>query len=123
MDNEDKSAKAKAMIHENALRGGFDNSPLVSTVHSITCPNCKNKQNLVLLEYLKTGRFEIGNAECFEALITEGIINLLEKEIWTPIVVRPICKQCGCTFELKMINIEYLKAIIERSQASKTMYA
>ena len=123
MGNEERPARLKEIIMENARKGAFDNSPLLSTAHPVTCPNCKYRQSIVLLEYLKTGEFEIGKAEQMEVLITEGIIDFLEKETWTPIVVRPVCKGCGSTLEVKMVNIEYLRAIIDRPKASKTMYA
>ena len=123
MGNEESPARLKEIIMENARKGTFDNSPLLSTAHPVTCPNCKYRQSIVLLEYLKTGEFEIGKAEQMEVLITEGIMDILEKETFTPIVARPVCKGCGSPLEVKLVNFEYLKAIIDRPKVSKTMYA
>ena len=123
MGNGDELAQVKGMIVEHARKGAFDSSPLIRTAHPVPCPSCKGTQSVVLLEYLKTGDFEIGKAEQVDVFITEGIINFLEHETHTPIVVRPVCKGCGSPLEVKLVNVEYLQVIIDRPTSSNTMYA
>ena len=113
----------REVIIEGARSGAFDKSPLVNTAHPVLCPKCKHRQSIVLLKYLLTGEFEIGKAEQIEVLITEGVIDFLEKETFTPIVVRPICEGCGASFDVKLVNVEYLKVIIDRPNVSNTLYA
>jgi len=123
MSNEERPAQLKEMILENARKGAFDNSPLLSTAHSVTCPNCKYRRSIVLLEYLKTGEFEVGKTEQIEALNPLGTMLLAEKETFTPIIVRPVCKDCSSSYEVRIVSAEYLKEILARPQVYKSMYA
>lgn len=123
MGNEERPAQLKDIIVENARKGAFDDSPLLSAVHFVACQNCRHRQRIVLLEHLKTGEFEIGKAEQMDVLTTIGIMDFVEKETFTPIIMRLTCDRCGFTFEVKLVNFEYLKTIIDRPKASRTMYA
>lgn len=76
-----------------------------------------------MLEYLRTGRFEIGKAEQIEVLNTAGIMLFVEKETFTPIIVKPVCKGCGSPNEVGLVSAEYLREIIDRPDVLKTMYA
>lgn len=108
---------------ENARKGAFDSSPLLSTVHYVICPNCKFRQSVVLLEYLRTGKFKIGKTEQIEVQNMEGTMLFTERETFTPIVVRHVCKECSSPNEVKLVSAEYLKEIIDRPEVPKTMYA
>jgi len=112
----------KAIIVENARKGVFDSSPLISASHKVTCPNCSHSQNIVLIEYLKKGEFKLGKTEEIEAIVTEGIESFLEKEKFTPIVAMSVCDECNSPIEVRIINVEYLQTIIDRPKVSKTMY-
>jgi len=121
--SEEKPPLSKEIIMEYARKGAFDNSPLLSTSHAATCPNCRCRPNLVPLEYLKTGEFEIGKTEQIEVFNLLGIMLLAEKETFTPIIVRPICKHCSSSYEVRIVSAEYLKEILARPQVYKSMYA
>lgn len=123
MGSEEKPLLSKEMVMEQARKGAFDNNPLLSTVHTVTCPNCKCRESLVPLEYLKIGEFEIGRAEQIEVLNTEGAFLFVEKETFTPIIVKPVCKGCGSPYEVKLVSAEYLKEILDRPEVLKSMYA
>lgn len=123
MGSEEKPTLSKEMIMEHARKGAFDSSPLLSTFHAVNCPNCKCKNSVVLLEYLKIGEFEIGKVEQIEVLNTEGAFLFVEKETFTPIIVKPICKGCSSPYEVKLVSSEYLKEIVDRPRVSKSMYS
>jgi hypothetical protein len=123
MGSEEKPPLSKEIIMGHARKGAFDNSPLICTVHVVTCPNCRCKKSLLLLEYLKIGAFEIGKVEQIEVLNTEGAITFVEKEMFTPIIVRPVCHVCISQYEVRLVSSEYLKQIVDRPEASKSMYA
>ena len=123
MGDEERPPQLKEVIMENARKGVFDSSPLLSTVHYVICPNCKCRQSVVLLEYLRTGKFEMGKAEQIEVQNMEGTMLFIERETFTPIVVGHVCKECGSSNEVKLVSAEYLKEIIRKPEVSKTMYA
>jgi len=123
VDSEEKPPLSKERIMEHALKGAFDNSPLLSTFHAVTCPNCKCKKSVVLLEYLKIGEFEIGTVEQIEVLNPEGAFFFIEKETFTPIILKLVCKDCSSPYEVKLVSSEYLKEIVDGPRVSKSMYA
>ena len=100
MSSEVRPPLSKETIIENAQKGTFDSSPLLNTVHYVACPNCKCRQSVVLLEYLRTGKFEIGKAEQMEVLNTVGVMLFVERETFTPIIVSQMCKECGSLNEI-----------------------
>ena len=64
------------------------NNPLLDTVHLITCGECKYRQDVVFLGYLKLGKSDFGKAEQIEVFATQGPIEFLELEKVTPIIVK-----------------------------------
>lgn len=123
MGNEERPAQLKDIVVENARNGAFDDSPLLIAAHFVTCQNCRHRQSIVLLGHLKAGEFEIGEAKQMDVLTTMGIIDFVEKETFTPIIMKLTCDRCGLPIEVKLVNFEYLKTIIDRPKASRTMYA
>lgn len=116
------SLQLKAMIIEQARKGAFNQNPLLSTVHVVTCQSCNRRQHVVYLKYLKSGDFEVGKAEQIEVLDTSGPIGILEREKVTPIIISLLCQACGCRNEVQPVNAEYLQVILDRPQAVRAMY-
>ncbi len=47
----------------------------------------------------------------------------IENTTYTPIIIRPTCKDCGHTIEARIVTAEYLQELLVRPQPNKTMYA
>jgi len=121
--NDEEFSQLKEIIVEKSLKRIFENNPLLSTTHFVTCQKCKYMQNIIYLNFLKTGKFEIGKTEQIQAIISQGIMDVLENETVTPIIISIICDKCGFKIEVKPISVEYLKFIINRSSKTlRTMY-
>lgn len=121
-ENERSSFQLKESIIDTARKGAFDHNPLLSTAHIITCKQCKHRQSIIYLDYLKSGEFELEKAEQIEVLHTSGPIGFLEMEKVTPIVFSLLCKECGRRIEVRPVSFEYLQVVIDRPQASGAMY-
>ena len=104
---------------EKARKGIFNNNPLLSTVHVVTCQKCRHRQHIVYLNYLKSGEFELGKTEQIQILNPQGF---LETETITPIILNLNCEKCGCQIEARPISVEYLKTIIDRPETTGIMY-
>ena len=120
--NEEDLSRFKEIIIEKAQKGIFNNNPLLSTVHVVTCQKCRHRQHIVYLDYLRSGEFEFGKAEQVEILDPQGPIGFLETERITPIILSLICEKCGCQIEARPISVEYLKTIIDRPKTVGIMY-
>jgi uncharacterized protein YlaI len=121
-DNERASFQLKEIIGERARKGVLDHNPLLSTAHFVTCQQCKHRQSIVYLNYLKSGEFDLGKAQQIEVLDSSGPIGFLEMEKATPTVISLICEACGSRIEVRPFTAEYLQVIIDRPQASGAMY-
>jgi len=119
---EEELSHLKEIINDEARKGVFDNNPLLNTTHVVTCRECKHRQDIIFLEYLKSGEFELGKVQQIEVLDTSGPIGLFELEKVTPITITCICKECGCRIEVRPVSAEYLKTIIEKPKTAGTMY-
>ena len=112
----------KETIIEKARKGAFNNNPLLNTTHIVTCRECKHRQGIVFLEYLKSGEFEFGKVEQVEVFDIQGPMGFLEMENVTPIIIGLICEKCGCRIEARPISTEYLKIIIDTQKTVGIMY-
>ena len=110
------------IIVEKAQKGIFNNNPLLSTTHVVTCQKCRHRQHIVYLDYLRSGEFELGKTEQVEILDTQGPIGFLETDKITPIIPSLICEKCGCQIKTQPVSVEYLKTIIERPKTVGIMY-
>ena len=115
-------AQLKEMIMEKAQEGAFNLNPLLCTTHFITCQKCKHRQDMVFLEYLKSGEFEFGKPEQIEVVATHEPIGFLEVETVTPIIMSVVCNVCGCRIEVRPVSAEYLSLVIRKPKTSVTMY-
>lgn len=97
-------------ISNEARKGTFDRSPRLH--HRMVCEKC-GCSGKKYIEYLKEGKFEVGQAE--QVLVAyPGQYYLLsyETEKVTPIFIAMKCERCG--FEKKItdpvLTVEYLQS-------------
>ena len=121
--SEEDSSQLKETITKKAREGAFDDNPLLSAVHSVTCGGCGHRQKAVFLECLKSGEFELGKVEQVEALDTQGPTGFMDLEKVTPIILMLACEKCGRRIEARPVSAEYLRMIINRPRAAGTMIA
>jgi hypothetical protein len=121
--NDQSIAQVKATIIEEARRGAFDHNPLLSTVHTITCPHCQQPHNIVYLTYLKQGVFEVGKTQHVETLDTSGPIGIMEKQQVSPIIISLQCADCDVEMEVRPVSVEYLSVLLNRPRPSRALYA
>ena len=111
------------MIMGKAREGAFNDNPLLSAIHVISCTGCSHKQNTVFLEGLRSGEFELGKVEQVEALDTQGPTGFVEIQNATPVILKVACEKCGGQIEVRPVCAEYLRMIVNRPRAAGTMIA
>jgi len=101
---------SKKEIREEAERGVFDRNPLLVAPHEVVCNDCRHRNRVVFLEYLRSGRFEVGETEMIEvtyaAPTLTGLGHTLERT--TPLVIRIECERCGTITSCSPVSLEYL---------------
>jgi non-ribosomal peptide synthetase component E (peptide arylation enzyme) len=113
----------KKNIVEATQKGTFRHNPLLSTIHNVTCSNCRFSHQIVYLNYLKTGKFNISKPEHITVLSSFGIIDLSETQKVTPIVIHLICEKINNQIVLQPVTVEYLTAIIKQPSTLRALYA
>lgn len=95
---------------EAAERGHFDRNPLLATPHEVACGVCGSRFEVVFLDFLKAGGFELGEAEMVEVVYSAptmtGLGHNLER--MTPLIIRVTCDRCGAETSFSPISLEYL---------------
>jgi len=119
----EEGQRLKEQIVEEASKGKFDHSPLLSTPHQVTCDRCRCTFSITYLDYLKKGRFRVGRFQAIEAENPLGAFLAIEEENVTPIILELVCERCGNKIEVRPLTVEYLRIIANRSEPSKMMYA
>ena len=107
----------KQRILDEANRKTFDRNPLLNTTHQTLCKNCGARMSLIYLDYLKSGRFKLGEAKTVEALQAYASGFVYEKEQATPIIIEYKCIQCESKNEVKPVSLEYLLFTIGKSRS------
>ncbi len=107
----------KQRIVDEAKRDAFDRNPLLNTSHQAFCKNCGNRMSLIYLDYLKAGRFKLGEAKIVEVLQSYASGFSYEKEQATPIIIEIKCAQCESKIEVKPVSLEYLLFTIGKSRS------
>jgi hypothetical protein len=114
----------KAEIMNRARRGVFDRNPLLATSHELVCKACGFTQKITYLDYLKSGRFELGETRMIEVSYAAptifGLSHAVEK--MTPILMRVRCERCGTEISCSPVSVEYLLFTTTRQQKLKSMY-
>lgn len=111
-------------IIKKAKEGAFDRNPLLATPHDLVCKACGCTHRKTYLDYLKSGRFELGKTETVEVARSAPTISGLSRtaERITPIIIRVACKRCGADTAYSPISLEYLLFTVRKQWAPEHMY-
>ncbi len=114
----------KQKIMTRARRGLFDRNPLLATSHQVVCKACGFVQKITYLDYLKSGRFELGRTQMIEVSYAAptifGLGHAMEKT--TPIIVTVKCERCGTEMSCCPVSVEYLLFTAKKQEKMKSMY-
>lgn len=110
----------REQIREQAAEGFFDRNPLLSTPHQVMCKDCRHRNRVVFLEYLRSGQFEIGETKMLEVTYATpsftGLGRTIERS--TPLVFKIECRRCGTVISYSPVSLEYLLFATERRETS-----
>jgi hypothetical protein len=109
-DSDTVNLPSKEEIITQARQGVFNNNPLLVNPHEVECKNCKRKNRVIYLDFLKSGQFKIGETRKVDVLQLDnsfGGLNQIQENI-TPLILKKECKQCGTKNSWSPINLEYL---------------
>jgi len=107
----------KQRVMDAVKRNTFDKNPLLNTPHQTRCKSCGNRLSLIYLDYLKSGRFKLGEAMTVEAPQSYASGFTYENEQATPIIIEIKCAQCESKIEVKPVSLEYLLFTIGKSRS------
>ena len=115
---------SKEEIRAGAEEGVFDRNPLLTKPHEFMCKGCGCRQKIVYLDYLKSGRFELGKTEIVEVAHAAPTLTGLGRafERMTPLFIRIKCKRCGTETSYSPISLEYLLFTIRKKERSENVY-
>jgi len=123
MGSDSEEERLKELIIKEAAKGRFNNNPLLSRPHPVTCDKCRHTSNITYLDYLKRGQFRIGRPRTIETEGPLGAFMAIDEENVTPIVLELTCEHCGEVKEVEPLTVEYLMVVANRSEPSKIMFA
>lgn len=111
---------SKEKIKEKAVKGFFDRNPLISIPHEVRCKDRGYRNKVMFLDYLRSGKFEVGETKVIEvnfaAPTLTGLGQALERA--TPIKIWIKCKRCGNMIPHIPVSLEYLFFITKRGKIS-----
>ena len=114
----------KEEIINRARTGLFDRNPLLATSHQVVCKACEFTQKITYLDYLKSGKFELGKTQMIEVSYAAptifGLSHAVEKI--TPIIMTVRCERCGTEISCSPVSLEYLLFTATKQQKLKNMY-
>jgi ribosomal protein L37E len=114
----------KEEVVNSARRGVFDGNPLLATPHQVVCKACGFSQKITYLDYLKSGKFELGETRMIEVSYAAptlfGLSHAMEKR--TPIIMTARCERCGTEISCSPVSLEYLLFTATKQQKLKNMY-
>lgn len=118
------SRVSKEAIVAQARKGVYDENPLMTAPHEVPCKNCGHAQQVIYLEHLKDGRFELGETQAIEVALAAPTITGLGRatEMITPVILRIRCEKCGAEIVFSPVNLEYLLFAVKRCQQTGHMY-
>lgn len=94
----------------------FDKNPLLTTPHQTRCKTCGKRVTLIYLDYLRSGRFKLGEAVAVEVPQAYASGFTYEKEQTTPILIEIQCPYCKSKIEVKPVSLEYLLFTMGKSR-------
>ena len=114
----------KEEIINRARKGVFDRNPLFATSHQVVCKTCGFMQKITYLDYLKSGKFELGKTQIIEVSYAAptifGLSHAVERI--TPIIMTVRCERCGTEISCSPVSLEYLLFTATKQQKLKNMY-
>ena len=114
----------KEEIINRARKGVFDHNPLLATSHPVVCKACGFTQKITYLDYLKSGRFELGEPRMIEVSYAAptifGLSHAVERI--TPIIMTIRCERCGTDISCSPVSLEYLLFTATKQQKLRSMY-
>ena len=114
----------KEEIVNRARKGVFDRNPLLAVPHQVVCKACGFTQKTIYLDYLKSGKFELGETQMIEVSYAAptifGLSHVMEKR--TPIILVVICERCGNEISCNPLNLEYLLFTATKEQKLRNMF-
>ena len=114
----------KEEIVNRAIEGVFDRNPLLAVPHQVVCKACGFAQKTIYLDYLKSGKFELGETRMVEVSYAAptifGFSHAMEDI--TPIVFAVICERCGTEASCSPLNLEYLLFTATKEQKLRNMF-
>jgi len=116
--------KLEVEIMQKSREGVFDRNPLISTPHAVECETCGSLQKITYLEYLKTGRFELGETKTIEvAYAAPTLLGLnYTPESTTPLLIQIECKKCRAKILCCPSSLEYLLFTARKQVKSDQFY-
>jgi DNA-directed RNA polymerase subunit RPC12/RpoP len=110
----------KGEIIAEAKKGMFNSNPLLTTPHEVVCKECGYRRNIVFLDYVRSGAFELGKTEMVEVVHAAptftGLGQTLER--MTPLIIRVKCERCGAETAYSPLSLEYLLFTTQRNDSS-----
>ena len=101
---------SKDEIRRMAEAGVFDRNPLLAVPHEVRCKDCGYGNRAIFLEFLRSGKFEVGETKIVEVTYAAptftGLGRTLERS--TPLMFRIECKRCGTVTTHTPMSLEYL---------------
>lgn len=117
------SLPTKEEIIAEAEKGVFNRNPLLTTPHEVVCKDCGYRRNIIFLDYVRSGAFELGKTEMVEVVHAAptftGLGQTLEQ--MTPLIIRVTCERCEAEMSFSPLSLEYLLFTTQRND-SATFY-
>ena len=114
----------KAKIVHKVKEGVFDRNPLLATPHTVGCKTCGCLQKITYLNYLKSGRFELGKTKIIEVAYDDLTFLGLSytTESVTPILIQIKCEKCRTKILCCPASLEYLMFTARKQVESEQIY-
>jgi len=101
-------------------KGVFNRNPLLTTPHEVVCKGCGYRCNIVFLDYIRSGAFELGKTERIEVVhaapTLTGLGQTLER--MTPLIILVKCERCGAETSYSPLSLEYFLFTKQRNDSS-----
>ena len=116
--------KLKVKIIQKVRKVVFDRNPLLATPHTVECKICGRLQKITYLEYLKTGKFELGKTKTIEVVYAAPTLLGLDyiPESMTPLLIQIECRKCRAKISCCPASLEYLMFTARKQVKSDQTY-
>ena len=114
------SLPTKEEIIAEAEKGVFNRNPLLTTPHEVACKECGYRRNIIFLDYVRSGAFELGKTETVEVVHAAPTLTGLGRtlEQMTPLIILVKCERCEAEMSFSPLSLEYLLFTTQRNDSS-----